>query len=264
VDAPFEWADGEVFVRGVRNMVGFTHNAEGDFYGVDNGIDNLQYGGEDVHLDNPGEDLDLLVAGQAYGYPYCFTAQHVMDSADMIVEAGTQASATDASQPDPDFVNPHDDAWCEENATPPVTFLPAHSAPLDITFYDKGERGGLPEEWWGGAFVALHGSWNTSPSVGHSVVLVPFVNGSPSMPEATEEETDFPHIVVFGGGSTAGHDDGIWSWTSGEAGEDPVRPVGVAVSPVDGALYVSSDNGAVSGGEASAQQGVLYRIGLRQ
>lgn len=264
-ETPFAWADGEVFVRGVRNMVGFTHNADGEFYGVDNGIDNLQYGGEDVHLDNPGEDLDHLVAGQAYGYPYCFTAQHIIDSSDMVVEAGTQlASATDASQPDPDFVNPHDDEWCEENATPPATFLPAHSAPLDITFYDKGRRGGLPEEWWGGAFVALHGSWNTSPSVGHSVVLVPFVNGSPSMPEATEEETDFSHIVVFGGGNTSGHDDGIWGWMSGDAGEDPVRPVGVAVSPIDGALYVSSDNGSVAGGEASPQQGVLYRIGLRQ
>jgi glucose/arabinose dehydrogenase len=264
-EAPFEWADGDVFVRGVRNMVGFTHNAEGDFYGVDNGIDNLQYGGTDVHLDNPGEDLDHLVAGQAYGYPYCFTASNITDSSDVIVEAGTQlSSATDSSQPDPDFVNPHDDAWCEENATPPVTFLPAHAAPLDIKFYESVPQGGLPDSWWGGAFVALHGSWNTSPSVGHSVVLVPFVNGSPSMPEASDEETDFPHIVVFGGGNASSHDDGIWGWSSGENGEDPVRPVSVAVSPIDGALYVSSDNATVSGGEAAPLEGALYRIGIRQ
>jgi glucose/arabinose dehydrogenase len=262
---PFAWADGEVFVSGVRNMVGFTVNAAGEFYGVDNGIDNLQYGGEDVHLTNPGEDLDRLVAGEQYGYPYCFTASNVTDASDMLVEAGTQlSSATDASQPDPDFVNPRDDAWCEANATPPVTFLPPHTAPLDIKFYDTGVRGGLPDSYWGGAFVALHGSWNSSPSVGHSVVLVPFVNGTPSMPEASEEETDFPHIVVFGGGNSNAHDDGIWGWSEGEAGEDPVRPVSVAVSPIDGALYVSSDNGTVSGGEASPQQGTLYRIGLRQ
>ncbi len=264
-EEPFAWADGDVFVRGVRNMVGFTHNAAGEFYGVDNGIDNLQYGGEDVHLDNPGEDLDHLVEGQDYGYPYCFTASNVTDSSDTLVEAGTQlASATDASQPDPDFVNPHDDDWCEENATPPATFLPPHSAPLDIGFYEGVPRGGLPDAWWGGAFVALHGSWNTSPSVGHSVVLVPFVNGSPTMPEASEEETDFSHIVVFGGGNASSHDDGIWGWSSGEDGEDPVRPVGVAVSPIDGALYVSSDNAMVSGGDDTPLQGTLYRIGLRQ
>ena len=51
---------------------------------------------------------------------------------------------------------------------------------------------------------------------------------------------------------------------SGSDGEYPVRPVGMAISPVDGALYVSSDNAPVYMGTESARQGAIYRIALRQ
>jgi glucose/arabinose dehydrogenase len=256
---PFEWTEGEVFVRGIRNMVGFTRNAAGRMYGVVNGIDNLMYAGEDIHLDNPGEDLIRLQDGGAHGYPYCFTAAHVLDANGDPIAPGTQlAASTDASQADPDFVNPRDNEWCADNSDEPVTFLPAHSAPLDITFFD-GPEGNLPEEWRGGAFVALHGSWNTMPSVGHKVVFVPFdSSGDAPMPDVDDEETEYPFPIVFGGGNGATPDDGSWGWSTGEVGEDPVRPVGVAVSPVDGALYVSSDNAA----EGAPGSGAIYRIGL--
>jgi glucose/arabinose dehydrogenase len=58
--------------------------------------------------------------------------------------------------------------------------------------------------------------------------------------------------------------DGTWSWSAGDLGESPVRPVGVAISPIDGALYVSSDNGTVplQRKSGSTAQGALYRIGL--
>jgi glucose/arabinose dehydrogenase len=183
----------------------------------------------------------------------------VLDANGDPIAPGTQlAASTDASQPDPDFVNPHDNEWCAENSDEPLTFLPAHSAPLDITFFD-GPEGNLPEEWRGGAFVALHGSWNTTPSVGHQVVFVPFdSSGEAPMPEADEDETQYPFPIVFGGGNGATPNDGSWGWSTGEVGEDPVRPVGVAVSPVDGALYVSSDNAA----EGAPQSGAIYRIGL--
>jgi glucose/arabinose dehydrogenase len=261
---PFEWADGEVVAVGLRNMVGFTRNAAGRMYGVINGLDNLVYAGEDVHLDNPGDDLVEIEMGARHGYPYCFTAANVELESGMIA-AGTQlVSATDPEAPDPDFTNPHDDAWCAENSESPVTFLVPHSAPLDITFHD-GLEGNLPSEWRNGAFVALHGSWNTEPSVGHQVVYVPFdEDGRAPMPTARPEGTSFPFTVVFGGGDAAAHDDGIWGWGSSlSVGEDPVRPVGVAISPIDGALYVSSDNASVAfSGEPSEREGSIYRIGL--
>ena len=256
---PFQWTDGEVYVSGLRNMVGFTRNGGGRMYGVVNGLDNLVYNGIDVHLDNPGDDLPLLVQGEAHGYPFCFTAQHVETGNGMIV-AGTQlAGATDPTAPDPDFSNPHDDAWCAANSTPPATFTPAHAAPLDIVFFEQPSSA-LPAEWAGGAFITLHGSWNTSPSVGHRVIFMPFDGGRPSMPVATQQETIFPFTVVFGGGMNGVAQDGEWAWASGNWGEDPVRPVGVAISPVDGALYVSSDNA----GQDNVPQGAIYRIRTAQ
>jgi glucose/arabinose dehydrogenase len=65
--------------------------------------------------------------------------------------------------------------------------------------------------------------------------------------------TTFPYEVVLGGGSsTAGAKDGAWSWAADPYTEAP-RPTGVAISPVDGALYIASDAG-----------GYLYRVGLKQ
>jgi glucose/arabinose dehydrogenase len=255
---PFAWTSGEVFVLGLRNMVGYTQDGSGNLFGVVNGMDELRYRGEDVHLDNPGEDLIRLVEGQAHGYPYCFTAQNIAITgapdagladagAGAVVAAGTQLAA-DVST----FDNPHDDAWCEENSVRPNTFLEAHSAPLDITFYTDARLGALPSEWEGGAFVTQHGSWNTDPSVGHRVLLVPFdESGNPPMPTASAAGTTFPFTVVFGGGSSESPRNGSWGWSAEGSGEDPVRPVGVAVSPTDGALYVSTD----------ASEGYIYRIG---
>jgi glucose/arabinose dehydrogenase len=256
--APFEWSAGEVVVIGLRNMVGFTQNAAGRMYGVVNGIDDLMYQGKDIHLDNPGEDLIRIEPGARHGYPYCFTAANVTDASGELVAAGTRLlSATNPEARGPAFTNPNSQEWCDEHTDPPETFLPAHSAPLDLVFFD-GSSDSLPERWRGGAFVSLHGSWNTEPSVGHQVVFVAFdEDGQAEMPEATPTGASFPHEVVFGGGSNGEPADGAWGWTNGSAGEDPVRPVGVAISPVDGALYVSSDN------NGPTKRGALYRIALR-
>jgi glucose/arabinose dehydrogenase len=244
----FDWTAGELVASGLRNMVGYTEDPDGNLFGVVNGIDNLSYQGEDVHLDNPGEVLIRIEPGQSFGYPFCFTAQNVTTAAG-VVPPGTQlASEVDG------FTNPHDDAWCQQSSEQPVSFLPAHSAPLDITFYTEGSGDAarsLPADWDGGAFVSQHGSWNTMPSVGHNVVFFPLGSDQPMMPQSAQTPPSFPFTVVFGGGSTTGHVDGEWSWSSGDQGEDPVRPVGVAVSPVDGALYISSDG-----------EGALYRVGV--
>lgn len=243
--SPFAWTDGEPFATGLRNMVGYTRAPDGALFGVVNGIDDLEYGGDDVHVDNPGEALVELEQGNAYGYPFCFTAQNIT------AESGPVAPGTQLATETEGFDNPRDDAWCAQSSTPPVTFLPAHTAPLDITFFEAGAVDTLPRDWVGGAFVSLHGSWNTMPSVGHDVVHVPFGGGEPTMPQSSATPPAFPFSVVFGGGSSAGPVDGSWGWSSGEYGEETVRPVGVAVSPLDGALYISSDS-----------SGVLYRVGV--
>ena len=260
---PFQWKDGEVFVRGVRNVTGFTRNAAGRMLGVLSGIDDLRYAGADIHADNPGEELVSLELGKAYGYPFCFAAARVV-AGGRVVPPGSRLHAAWASQ-NPlasTTESPKDDAWCAR-VERPLTFMQAHSSPLGITFFD-GPEGALPARFRGGAFIALHGSWDRNPSTGYKVIWVPFdPNGSAPMPTSSAQSTAYPYEVIFGGGAAGEARDGAWSWAKGELGESPVRPVGVAISPVDGALYVSSDNGTVPlrRSQNSSAQGNLYRIG---
>lgn len=240
---PFQWTAGEVVTTGLRNMVGYTKAANGKMFGVVNGMDNVRADNVDVHNDNPGEQIVELGMGKSYGYPFCFTAQNVKMNG-VLVTAGTQISN--------ELFNDHDNAWCAANSLQPATFVQAHSAPLDITFFDSQPKGGLPERWRKGAFVALHGSWDREPSTGYKVVWVPFdANGVAPMPTANADgTTTFPYETVFGGGKKGAPKDGAWTWAGVDQGEDP-RPVGVAVSPIDGALYVSSD-----------QSGYIYRVAI--
>jgi glucose/arabinose dehydrogenase len=239
---PLNWmTGGEIFADGTRNILGFARDAMGRMYGVQNGQDDVTYDGDDVHNDNPGEVIVRLEAGSHHGYPFCFVAQRISS-----IAPGTQVRSEIFSG------NPRDDAWCQTpaNAARPVTFLPAHTAPMDITFF-TGPVGVLPERWRGGAFVSLHGSWNRNPASGYRVVWVPFnADGTAPMPTNSGNTTTFPHEVVLSGGNATTSQDGTWNVTGGEQN---VRPVGVAVSPVDGALYISSDS-----------QGYIYRVGLQR
>ena len=262
-----KWSAGEVFAKGLRNVVGFTQDATGRLYGVVNGIDGLRYKGEDVSKDNPGDTLVLLEQGKAYGYPYCFSA-NLIPTATGFVTPGTQlrAEGMNLAEPMQPFVNPagRDDAWCAANAALPLTTFQAHTAPLDIVVSDALSVG-LPVGLQRGAFVSLHGSWNRTSSVGHSIVFVPFDGaGRSALPTASAAGVVFPYQVIFGGGKQGQFKDGLWSWSDGVRGETRVRVVGVAISPVDGALYVSSDNGRINGlPSTNVPNGAVYRISKR-
>lgn len=49
----------------------------------------------------------------------------------------------------------------------PVFKIPAHSAPLGLTFINSKQ---FPEDWQGDLLVAYHGSWNRSIPTGYKVV----------------------------------------------------------------------------------------------
>jgi glucose/arabinose dehydrogenase len=237
---PFAWSTGgEVYADGLRNVLGFARDAMGRVYGVQNGQDDVRYGGTDVHNDNPGEVIVRLEQGSHHGYPFCFVVQRVNS-----IMPGTQVRSEIFSG------NTRDDAWCQNttNVSKPATFMQAHSAPMDITFF-TGPAGNLPDKWRNGAFVSLHGSWNREPATGYRVIWMPFnADGTAPMPTNSGSTTTFPYEVVLAGGNASAPRDGTWNVSGGEQG---VRPVGVAVSPVDGALYISSDS-----------QGYVYRVGL--
>src|SRR5262249_1846105 len=109
---PFDWGTGEVVTQGLRNANGFKRNeTTKKIYSVVNGLDDISYKTADVHQDNPGEQVVEIAAGAKYGYPFCFTAQRVVDGAS-VVTPGTQLINAG-------FAQGHDDAWCAANSTKP-------------------------------------------------------------------------------------------------------------------------------------------------
>ncbi|MEO8125489.1 MAG: PQQ-dependent sugar dehydrogenase [Bryobacteraceae bacterium] len=105
----------------------------------------------------------------------------------------------------------------KKTITPDVS-LGAHVAVIDWTFY-TGKM--FPKEYQGGAFLALHGSWNRSIRVGQSVAFVPFQNGKPTAP---------PKEFLKG-----------WMLSPDKA-QVWGRPTGV-LQMTDGSLLVSDDGG---------------------
>jgi glucose/arabinose dehydrogenase len=148
-----------------------------------------------------GDDLvpDYLTSikqGGFYGWPYAYIGPH----------------ADPRRNEKPELV--------AKTITPDV-ILGAHVAVLDLLFY-TGKQ--FPAEYQGGAFVALHGSWNRSKRVGQSVGFVPFKNGKPA-----------GEIREFMTGWMLGPDkQEVWG-----------RPVGL-LQMTDGSLLVSEDgNGTI-------------------
>ncbi len=137
---------GRVFASGLRNTVGFDWDpVTGQMWGVDNGAD-------DLGRNQPPDELNLLVDGGSYGYPYC----------------------TGNRQPNPKFAGTD----CGKTIPPVVTF-PAHSAPLGMTFYNHWS---FPQSYRGGLFVALHSIQYPEQ---RAIAFVSFADGRPSGPVQT-------------------------------------------------------------------------------
>jgi glucose/arabinose dehydrogenase len=101
---------------------------------------------------------------------------------------------------------------------PDVPLIPAHQAVLDFEFYTAKQ---FPAEYRGGAFLALHGSWNRAQRVGYKIAFIPFHNGKPS-----GSEQDF-----LTGWMIAPDSRDVWG-----------RPVGLLILP-DGSMLISDDGG---------------------
>jgi glucose/arabinose dehydrogenase len=104
--------------------------------------------------------------------------------------------------------------------TVPDVLMQAHSAPLQIVFYQGND---FPAAYKGSAFVTMHGSWNRTPRTGYKVVRLLFDSAG----KPTGEYEDFMTGFVIS-------DTQVWG-----------RPVGVAVAR-DGSLFVTEDgNGTI-------------------
>jgi glucose/arabinose dehydrogenase len=127
----------ELFATGLRNSVGLDWAPwDGALYATENGRDML---GDDV----PPEELNRIVDGGFYGWPYVHGFRIL----------------------DPDLGKGHEALL--QTALDPAHGFRAHNAPLGIRFLRQAK---LPSGYERAALVALHGSWNRRAPDGYSVV----------------------------------------------------------------------------------------------
>ncbi|MDX2221675.1 MAG: PQQ-dependent sugar dehydrogenase [Rhodospirillaceae bacterium] len=141
--------------------------------------------------------LARVVDGGFYGWPYSYMGANVQ----------------------PNFTPQNPTLAAQRVAAARVPEVPfrSHSAPLGMAF-STGTQ--FPAEYRGGAFVALHGSWNAAVPRGYMVVYVPFNGASPA-----------GGYQIFASGF----------WTAGTAKAQVIgRPASVAVA-ADGALLIADD-----------------------
>jgi glucose/arabinose dehydrogenase len=132
---------GRIFASGLRNTVGFDWDpTTGEMWGTDNGSD-------DLGINLPPDELNLLSDGQDYGWPFC-----IGDQLDNPKLGGRNCGST----------------------VPPVVTFPPHSAPLGMAFYTGSS---FPSSYWGGIFVAQH---SIQYPANRGIVFVPFKDGKPS------------------------------------------------------------------------------------
>jgi glucose/arabinose dehydrogenase len=175
-----------LYASGLRNPNGMALEPKtGDLWTVVNERDEL---GDNLVPDY----LTRVREGGFYGWPYSYFGQHVDPRRE-----GEQ----------PDLV---------AKAIVPDYGLGSHVAALGLSFYEAEQ---LPQQYRGGAFIGLHGSWNREPRAGYKVIYVPFADGRPS---------GLPADVLTGFVDAQGNAQG--------------RPVGVAVDK-SGALLVADDVG---------------------
>ena len=177
------------FASGLRNPVGIAfYPGTDDLYVTVNELDGL---GDGLVPDY----FTRISQGDFFGWPYAYTGHN----------------------PDPDFGAKRPDLVAKAK-TPDLLFQ-SHSAPLGLVFYEGGQ---FPAEYKGDAFVALHGSWNSSQPTGYKVVRIKFASGRP----AGGYEN---FLTGFWDGSTSPAQ--VWG-----------RPVGLAVAR-DGSLLIADDAG---------------------
>jgi glucose/arabinose dehydrogenase len=184
-----------IFATGLRNCVGMAINPDtGELWCSTNERDGL---GDNL----PPDFVTIARSGDFFGWPWYYIGDHE----------------------DPSHVGERPDL--RDKMTVPDVLLQAHSAPLEMVFYDGGQ---FPWQYQGNAFVAAHGSWNRARKIGYKIIRVIVHNGMP-----TGEYEDFMTGFVIS-------NEKVWG-----------RPVGVAVAH-DGSLIVTEDG-----------NGTLWRISYK-
>jgi len=182
------------FASGLRNSVFMTiHPETKKVWATEMGRDLM---GDDL----PPDEINIIAKDRNYGWPFCYGKNVHDDDFDSAIKKS-----------------------CREPETYPSHInIPAHSAPLGLSFF--------PEDGWPAGFrnnllVAYHGSWNRSVPTGYKVV----------------------RYRLDSSGNFLGVDDFVTGWLT-KNGTALGRPVDIMVRP-GGTIFVSDD-----------KAGVIYRI----
>ncbi|EPE03725.1 glucose sorbosone dehydrogenase [Ophiostoma piceae UAMH 11346] len=211
---------GTVIGWGLRNSVGLaeepTTNA---LYSVENSLDDMDRNGVDIHMDNPGEELNFhgrisssgssSRVGANFGYPECFALwdTNAFPSIGNLT-VGSQFVTESSSA----AVN---DQTCATNYTAPRLTFAAHIAPLDIVFRADGTE----------AYISFHGSRDRTSPMGYKVSAVAFAKGEP----------------VHAANSTTALQDILSNEDLSVCPKKCFRPAGLALDS-KGRLFASSDS----------------------
>ena len=185
-------ANPKLFAKGLRNSVFITINPKTqELWGTEMGRDFL---GDNL----PPDEINILKDNKDYGWPICY-GDKIHDT------------QFDKNQ----FIRDP----CEDTEAN-IYNIPAHSAPLGLTFINSSQ---FPQSWQGDLLVAYHGSWNRSTPTGYKIVKLNVDN------KAIAGEEDF---------------------LSGFLSDNQAigRPVDLAFDK-EGSLYISDD-----------KAGVVYRV----
>ena len=208
-----------VVERGVRNGEGLAVAPDGVVWTAVNERDNIPYPVHGAYAtfsdafgmvirayvnNHPPDEVVPVTAGRDLGWPYCDPDQDF-----------NHGSLADVPLVPNAVTNPGGIAL-DCAALPPVEVgLPAHSAPLGLTFLEGSE---LPAPWSDGAVLAVHGSWDRQPPQPPAVLWLAWDAATGTLR---------PAVSLAGGFENAGGS--FWG-----------RPVDAVPGP-DGALYVSDD-----------------------
>ncbi len=138
----------EVYARGLRHTIGFGwHPVTKTMYGMDQG--------SDWHGDNiPPEELNTLVRGKNYGWPFCY--------GDKIPDPYTNTANIPGKISKAEYCAATQGSTLNYNA---------HAAAIGLAFY-TGQQ--FPAEYRNDAFVAFRGSWNRTEPSGYEIARVVF------------------------------------------------------------------------------------------
>lgn len=192
-----QWPAGKIteihtYADGLRNSMALAiHPITHELWQGENSRDYIELA--DHNLDGtrlPHDEINRITAGNHYGWPYCY--DHNVSS--------------------PEY--PH---YQCERFTPPAILLPAHAAPLGMTFY-TGQQ--FPKEYQNQLIIGFHGYRST----GHRLMLYRFT-------EQGEPEKASPQELISQWEQNSSHPMGA--------------PTDIKLG-ADGSIYISEDrNGTI-------------------